>query len=112
MDREIEDIGDHCEEGREIYQAREQILQQLAFARPVLDDNEGAQKADQEPRCPEPPRDLERAVDHVEKRRAGELKRLVGDDTRINQNNRQKDQKHDPYDSSREGLLLQQEMRR
>src|SRR5258706_11129219 len=37
-----------------IVQAGEQILQQLALARPVLDNHKGPQKADQEPLHPQP----------------------------------------------------------
>src|SRR6266851_362251 len=112
LDREVEDVGDDGEDGDEINQARQQILEQLALARPVLDDDEGAQKADQEPRCPEPPSDLQSGVDGIAERRAGQLQRLIGHDIRVQQNNSQKNQEYDAYDGPRERTVLQQEMRR
>ena len=48
--------------------ACQQILEQLALSRPVFDDDKGAQKADQEPSCPEPPGDLQRGVNWIENR--------------------------------------------
>ena len=96
--------------GGEINQAGEQILQQLALARPVFDDDESAQKADQKPSRPKPPRDLQCGMHRIEKRRARQPHRLVGDDIGIQQNYCQQDQERDPQDRPHERILLQQEM--
>ena len=49
---QVKDIGDDREDRGKVDEAGEQILQQLAFARPALDDDEGAQKAHHEPGRP------------------------------------------------------------
>ena len=112
LDRKIEDISDDGKEGGEINQAGEQVLQQLALARPVFDDHKSAEKADQKPSRPQPPRDFQCGMHRIEKRRARQPHRLVGDDIGIQQNYCQQDQERDPQDRSHERILFQQEMRR
>ena len=89
LNRHVEHVGDDREQRGEIDQPGEQILQQLPLARPALDDHKGAQKADQEPRHPQPPRDLQNRVGGVVPRDPGRLQRVVRDDARVQQRNRQ-----------------------
>jgi hypothetical protein len=58
LDRQIEDVGDDRENHGEVDQTREQILDQFSLARTALGNDKDAQKADHEPRGPQPPRDL------------------------------------------------------
>jgi hypothetical protein len=53
----------------------------------------------QEPRHPQPPRDLQNRMGGVVPRDPGRLQRLVRDDARIQQRNRQQNQKADPRES-------------
>src|SRR5215469_3416618 len=56
--RQIEDVSDDRENRGEVNKAGEQILDQLSRARTALGNDKRAQKADHEPRRPQPPSDL------------------------------------------------------
>jgi hypothetical protein len=101
-DRQIEDIGNDREYRGKVDQTSEQILDQLPFAWPALGNNKDAQNADQKPSGPQPPRDLQHGVDRILKRHTGSGQRLVGNDSGIQQHQRQHDEKDYAHDRKAE----------
>jgi hypothetical protein len=93
LDGEIENVSNDGKDRREINQAGEQVLDQLTFAWPVFDDDEGACDADQEPGGPQPPGDRQRAVHRVFESDTGGPERFIGNDICFQQGDRESEQK-------------------
>ncbi len=110
LDRQIEDIGDDREQGGEVDEAGEQVLNELALARAVLGDDEGAQKADQEPGRPQPPGDLQRGTDGIFERHAGRNERLIGHHPGPQQDDGQDGESDHPDDRLGERMPAEQEV--
>jgi hypothetical protein len=78
----------------------------------MFDDQGRARDADEKPCGPEPPRNFKNRVDEIEEGRAGRLQRLVGNDFRIQQSDREQDQENDAHDCAPRRVVLEKEPRR
>jgi hypothetical protein len=92
--------GDDREQRSKIDQTGKQILRQLALAAGARRSQKGPQKADREPRRPQPPRDLQNRMGGIVPQDPGRLQRLAGRCPRTTAR-RQQDQKADPHDRPR-----------
>jgi hypothetical protein len=109
LDRQIKHIGYDREYGREIDQRSQKVANQLAFARTAFDDDEPVDQCNQEPGRPEPPGNLQDAVDRIAKRHARGLQRLVGNDPSVQQQRGEQREEDDACDGAPSRMLSEQQ---
>ena len=111
LDRKLQDIGGDRKQRGEIGHAGEKILQQPALARAALEGHEGAQETDDEPGRPQPPDDLQEAMDEIEERIPRRRLRLVRNDARPREADRDQNQEYDAHDRPRQRIAAGEQLR-